>query len=202
MKGPFLLIFLAVASSPTLAQIQHGTIGVVYYTKDKIIVAADSRVLPSFVNASPDDNECKVTTPYGKLVFVSSGAAAYHNGGVAGSVQSWSNIEEIHRAYSTTSLLYSTNYDRIMGTAESIASNWQSLLLEHPDVVIDAARMGNGILTRAIMGGFDNDGTLVIGEVAVSYQEGLSTIQFSTNGLSCPKIDLRSWKNRDRRGIC
>ncbi len=95
MKGFCLFVFFAVIGSPTLAQIQHGTVAVVYYTEDKIIMAADSRGLLLTQNAQPDDSVCKIAAPYGKMLFVSSHAVAYKSGGLFDLVQPWSNVDEI-----------------------------------------------------------------------------------------------------------
>jgi hypothetical protein len=185
MRRLSFLILFAVAGSPPFAQVRHGTIGVVYYTDDKIIVAADSRALIS-VDSHSEDKECKIATPSGKLVFVSSGASEFYKVGA----QLWSNIEEIHEAYNAAWPLYSNNYDRIEDTAiqwgKSISSKWQSLLPEYSDMVINAARDGKGVLTRAIIGGFDDDRKPVIGQIIVSYNEGDSTVQFDAGRITCP----------------
>jgi hypothetical protein len=191
MKRFFLFALFAVIGSPTIAQIQYGTVGVVYYTKDKIVMAADSR---GFIvgNTTPDDSVCKIAAPYGKMVFVSSHAMAYRNLGYFDFVQPWSNIEEIHRAYDTASPLFSTNHDRIVGTAieraKSISSHFQSMLLWHPEKVIDVARKGNGVLTRAMIGGFDDNGALILLQAIITFQESvLANVSSTVQILDCPR---------------
>ncbi len=81
MKAFGLLIVALIVSSPTLAQINHGTVGVIYFTKDKIIIAADSRSI-AIGNAPPSDSVCKIAAPHGKIVFVSAQGFSYDNAGL------------------------------------------------------------------------------------------------------------------------
>lgn len=189
MKALFMLSLFTILCSPTHAQIQYGTIGVVYFTKDKVVVAADSRGLVG--NTPPDDTVCKIATPHGQIVFVSSHAMGYRNSGLD-LVKPWSNVEEIHQAYDTASLLYSSRHDRIIGSAiewgKSISSHFQSMLLWHSEQVIEVARTGNGILTRAMIGGVNDDGSLLLVETIITFQEGV--LQYPspiTHTLECPK---------------
>jgi hypothetical protein len=190
MKGLFLFIFLAVHSSATLAQIQYGTVGVAYYTKDKIVMAADSRSL-IVGDTTPDDSVCKIAAPYGQVIFVSSNVSGYKNGGFGDFVQSWSNIEEIHQAYSMASFLPSTNHDQLMGTAiqwaNLITSHFQSLLLWHPEKISQAIGE-NGVLTIAEIGGLNSDGALILLQVRILYGKGLTPISYEIGQVTeCPK---------------
>jgi hypothetical protein len=190
MKWLFWFGFFAITSSSTLAQLQHGTVGVVYFTKDKVIVAADSRVLVR--GRSPADTACKIATPRGQMVFVSANVMSYTNGGIGDFVDSWSNNDEIHRAYDTASLLYATRHDRIVGTAfewgKSISSHFESLLLSHPEK-IDEIVGKNEVLTIAEIAGLDNDGTFILFQIRIFFKKGVSPAIFPEvrQILDCPK---------------
>lgn len=191
MKGFFWLVFLATSSSPTLAQLQHGTVAVVYFTKDKIIMAADSRELVR--NVPQDDTACKVVAPRGEMVFVSSNYIGYRNAGVGDPVDSWSNNEEIHRAYNTVALSHSSNQSRIVETAlewgKVVSLHFQSLLFLHPEKLNEVVRKGSGVLTIAEMGGLDSDGALIRLETEIKFKEGASPPVFpeTTKFTDCPK---------------
>src|SRR4029077_17580065 len=166
------LALFPIISSPALAQIQHGTVAVIYYSKDKIIMAADSRALNE--NAPPSDSECKVAALYGKIIFVSSGAAVYEKGSRGDRVGSWTNTEENRRAYDAASLLYATSHDRVVGAAtewgKSISSHFQSLFFWHPEKIAFVTQGGSGILTRALIGGLDDSGNLILVQTLVMFK--------------------------------
>jgi hypothetical protein len=65
-------LFFGGVSCPAVAQVRHGSVGVVYFAKDAISIAADSR--ESFVNPTipPEDTGCKVAAFRDQVVFVSS----------------------------------------------------------------------------------------------------------------------------------
>ena len=174
MKWLLPAALLVVICSPTSAQLQHGTVAVVYFTKGKIVVAADSRQLTSG-DAPPDDTVCKIATPHGKLVFVSSGTVGYKSLDDRDSVQSWTNIEEVHRAYDKASLQYSTDYDRFSGTAwewgNSISAHFESLLLANPGSVrADGGK--SGVLTQSFMGWLESDGAPMLLYTRIVFHDG------------------------------
>ena len=192
MKRFLFLALFVIVSFPTLGQIEHGSIAVVYLTNDKIITAADSRGVLSGSGIPPDDSACKIVAPDGRMIFASTGSVGYKNGGSNDFVQSWSNTEEIRRAYSTSSRLYSTNLDRIMGAANEwgrlISWHYQSLILWHPEMVAEKARKEHGVLTVGLFGGLGDDGTLILFQTDVTYQEGfLATASPNTRQVTCPK---------------
>src|ERR1700730_15963232 len=153
--------------SPINAQIQRGTIGVVYFTDEKIIMASDSRGLAANI-MSPDDTICKVGAPDGKFVFVSSGASSYHRASFADPVESWSNLDEINRAYRTVSPNFSSKQEVISQSAKEwvrlLTVDWGTLLRQRPEKVIEAAETENadGALTTAMIGGFGEDGSPIL----------------------------------------
>jgi hypothetical protein len=138
------------ASQATLAQVQYGTIGVVYYGKDKIAIAADSA---GFLNASsPITSECKLAALGGKLLFVNAGASGYRRLRPSSDVvQPWDNIDEARKAYSLAAA--AGNDELPLRTAQIwqqlIAEKWNFLYRIHPERVMDAIRLEHGGLTTA-----------------------------------------------------
>ena len=158
----FLVLCLA---SPAMAQILHGTIAAVYFTKDKIVMAADSRgVLGLGKTPVPDNTECKIATPDGRMMFVSSGLSGYMPIDPRDMIRPWSNVQEIHRAYRNVIGRYGTP----RGHVKEIANEWADLLLSHIRSLYDAnakavvAAQEGGFLTSAILGGVDSAGRLAL----------------------------------------
>jgi hypothetical protein len=184
-------LLLAAAAFSTGAQIRHGTVGVAYFTKDKdkIILAADSRSLrENEPNALPNDSVCKIAAPSGKLVFVSSGISSYDNGGMGDPVQSWSNVDLIHRAYSIASTKPIPTYGHIIETAHKwtnlVSVHLESLRSSHPNDFMDAVKNGHGLLTRAILGGLNDNGILLLSVANVRFQDG--AVVSTSEAIECP----------------
>src|SRR4051812_6663634 len=70
-----LLIVFLISTVPAFAQVTHGTIGVIYFTENKIIMAADSR--GSEANDTFNDNECKIAALGKSLLLVGGGGGGY-----------------------------------------------------------------------------------------------------------------------------
>jgi hypothetical protein len=179
----------AIASCPAFAQIQQGSVAVVYYSEahDKIIMAADSRALWTG-NPVPDNTACKIAAPQGKMLFVSTNFGGWKNGGPKDVVPSWMNVEEIHRAYNTASMLYTAPGARVHGAADEwgklTTSHFQALLQEHPEAVTEFAKKNHGVLTKAFIGGLGNRGTMLLWKTTVSYQQGV--VSYEMHGVGCP----------------
>jgi hypothetical protein len=99
---------------PTFAQIQHGSVGVVYLTKDKIIMAADSRGMLSRDNI-PDNAECKIATPERKIMFLTTGISGYVPDGPASKLRRWSSIDEVNKACRSVTAKYGMGEAMVAG---------------------------------------------------------------------------------------
>lgn len=155
---------------PATSQIMHGTIGVVYYTPDKIVVAAESRLVGGVGSTlAPTNDGCKVTAVKGKVVFVSAGMTRHI--GDAGSV-GWDNNDEIREAYSKVTTAPAR------GNLDEIAKEWSSAVAEKFNT---DARLNPGLFpwltsqmragesfTVAYMGGRDKAGNLSLFFMAVT----------------------------------
>jgi hypothetical protein len=149
---------------PVAAQVEHGTIGVVYFTKEKISVAADSRALYTQIDGRklpPDDTVCKIAALGGNVIFVSTGTMQVRD--IPG-VPDWNNIGMAQLAYGKVRSLHSTARGHIREIADewsrSVSQNFRTLALLHLDLPKQMAP--NGILTDALFGGLDAGGNLVL----------------------------------------
>ena len=79
------------------AQIRSGSIAVFTQSKDRFVIAADSRV--SYVDGPSDDHECKIAAfESNHVVFAVTGAAGYTNRGGGDQMPSWSALAEARSA--------------------------------------------------------------------------------------------------------
>jgi len=161
--GAFLraLVFLLGAAVSASAQITTGTIGVIYYTNDKIIMAADSRGTSS--DGTRTDAECKIAALGNDMIFVSTGVGGYDSGDPRSPTRSWRNADEAHRVYERLS----AGGSRHPSVAE-VASEWSNIIVRNemflyeriPQQVLDAAT--DSVLTEAMFGGTADDGSLLV----------------------------------------
>jgi hypothetical protein len=98
--GAVLLILIVYDSA--LSQIDSGTIAVMYYTPEKIIIAADSRekVVGNDGRTTHRDDECKLSSLGNKIAFVASGFSGYDKKGPGDKLSTWRASAEAHQAYS------------------------------------------------------------------------------------------------------
>jgi hypothetical protein len=161
------LMLLSLAAIPAAhAQIRRGSVGVVYYTDEKIVMAADSRGTYANADLPADDTVCKIAAPHEAILSVYAGASDYQSAKPFDLAPSWSANDEIHEAYDAASLRYSKKRDRLEATASewarSMISQFEIINLGHPFVVAEVARKQNGLLGEAMFGGVDDDGKLLL----------------------------------------
>jgi hypothetical protein len=160
-------LLLTSARAAFCQQVHHGTVGVIYFTDDKIVMAADSRDTQVLYGQTltPIDSACKVASLGGEALFVSSGATGYsHNAGIEHDpVPEWKNIDEAHRAYAEIFNKFGT----ARGHVEDIANEWGSLAAYrfnylntfHPEIIREAQQFqtlgADGAITGAMFGGLD-----------------------------------------------
>jgi hypothetical protein len=58
-------------------QVQHGTVVVIFFSRDRVVLAADSRVTYSGAAARHEDNQCKVSDLGHETIFAASGFTRY-----------------------------------------------------------------------------------------------------------------------------
>ena len=177
-------------------QVRDGSVGVVYYSDDKLVMAADSRGTTTD-GIVPTNTECKVAAFNNKLVFVSTGAVEYGRNEririIPDIVQPWSNVDEARNAFSSATLTSNLVYNTALRWGNAVAGHWNFLHLFNPDKVRAAvARNGalTGSLTVALFGGIDGDGRLRLVETTVDFNDfALVPITATTKPVSC----IQSW---------
>ena len=139
------LVLFAIVSHPSMAQITFGTVIILNFTKDKLIVAADSR---GSRLGKADDLQCKLTQFHHRLLFTSSGAVGYHSPSPA--IAGWHN-DTVARVVVRAAV--KQNHGKInMATisddwTKTIVQKWQIQLGIDREHVIQAAEGGHGALT-------------------------------------------------------
>ncbi len=196
LVGPLILILCA--QIPALAQIEQGTIAVVYYTPEKVIIAVDSRemLVGDDGRITHRDDECKIAALGDKMAFVAAGLAGYDNSGPKDKLLTWRNSGEAHQAYFDVVARSKDNMNRPI--VWSVASRWGELVRSRveelyeaqPNKVIDNAV--KGLLTSAVFSGLNADASIVVLLVQITVGEkGIEVVgpkQITTN--TCPPCGI------------
>jgi hypothetical protein len=146
--GKSILIVLACLTHQAYSQIRTGTVVVIHYTANKIIVAADSRQTAVFFfpNIPPDDTECKVAAFRHQLIFATAGAETSKLGPIAG----WSNINVVREALHKTPDGDIDLEKLVKAWGELVAEDWKFLFAIDPNYVRRIAEHGHGLLTEGV----------------------------------------------------
>jgi hypothetical protein len=146
---------------PAKSQVQHGSVGVVYFTKDKIVMAADSRQTRSgAAGVSPTDDGCKVTALDGNIIFVSTNIVRFLGGP---RVSGWDNDSMIRAVYSKVKSVNSGARGHLAEIAkewsDSVAAKFNAVASLEPGIFRQmTSDIGAGAFTVAYMGGLDGAG--------------------------------------------
>ena len=145
------LAFLVLAGGLSNAQVGHGTVVILDFFKDKLAIAADSRI--TFNDRPPDDSFCKIRVFRHRIVFAQMGSIGYIRGSndpfpgwynapvAARAVRERGNpdkdpdveIKDVSSVWATTLALY-----------------WNRALKTNPEVVYRTAKPGGDIITEAV----------------------------------------------------
>lgn len=112
------LLLFAASAIPAYAQIDSGTVIIVGYSKDKVVVAADSRVTHS--EGTSDDDTCKIAVLSDNFIFAVAGIAAYRN------VNPWNAVNEAKGAFSTVK----TSPADDVGFVQRVGLKWGRLVAD------------------------------------------------------------------------
>jgi hypothetical protein len=181
--GVKVLLIALLIGNLALAQTRKGTIGVIYYTEDKIAAAIDSRAIAEIGPAS--DLECKVAT-IDKQVLVMLAGVEVHTDATRN--VNWSGMEEARRAYKTISSQETPAEGRTAQTAAWWASVMLTNVTEWNGVSPSAVRANveNGTLIRAFFGGRDQKGSLVLWQVRITYESArMNPLDRIVEKISC-----------------
>jgi hypothetical protein len=141
------------------AQIQHGTIALILFDDDKIIMAADSRGNSGGANPNNRDDECKIAVFEDKVIYVSAGFVAFKSNVPQG--PSWTNMDEARKAYSTVLERFGSIQGHTSDTAEEFADRLgQNFSLIAADRDLRALALREEVLTEAFFAGVSATGSL------------------------------------------
>jgi hypothetical protein len=147
------LLAVALSSQVAHAQVNSGTSVLLNFTKDKLIVAADSRGRYGNGDRPPNDFYCKISTFSHKIVFANIGTAAYGKNPFY-PVDGWNNTTVAHDAVQTAKVGHGDGQTHIHDIAfrwgTILVRNWSSLHTWRPNVVRKLAEEANGVLTAAV----------------------------------------------------
>lgn len=143
-----LLVITVLAGGASAAQVGSGTIVILDSTKDKLVVAADSRL--TFDDRPPEDTQCKIQVFGHRIVFTEMGAIAYTNSGTG-----WFNPLLARRAVREMGSLEKDPDTEIKDIASiwanSLAALWQSAYRRDREAVTRAiANSHNGPITGGV----------------------------------------------------
>jgi hypothetical protein len=190
MKVRFIILAISFSA---LAQIQHGSIGVVYLTDDEVVMAADSR---GTIGGSHFDDQCKINALDGKILFVSTGNVVTYSNQVAnplGSVPSWNNYAEVRASYERIIQQFSTAAthmtDIAIDYASDLRSKWAGAAIYNRAFVSNAAAVqGGNRLTAAFFAGYDGSGKARVAQVLITFNERdlLNPVGMEVGLITCP----------------
>ncbi|HVI08993.1 MAG TPA: hypothetical protein VND65_11955 [Candidatus Binatia bacterium] len=150
LKTCLLFVVLATGLSAA-AQAGHGTIVILDFAKDRMAIAADSRI--TFNDKPPDDSFCKIRVYRHRIVFAQMGSIGYIRGS-NDPFPGWYNAPLAARAVREMGNPDKNPDDEIMDIsgiwARSIALYWNRALQTNPDVVYRTAKPGGDIITGAV----------------------------------------------------
>jgi hypothetical protein len=154
LRGVELAIWFAVLSAPTAyPQVISGTVIIINSSKDKLVVAADSRGVYSDHDRPPDDSQCKLATFDHDVLFATGGNAAVLGNSTNDPVGDWRNIDVAGIAVSSVDgTLQGGERIHAIGLrwAELLVEKWADFYLRHPLEVTRIAERNNGIFTYGL----------------------------------------------------
>jgi len=142
-------------------QIGTGTVLLIYFSKDEVTVAADSRVTAS--DGTHGDDECKISTFGSKFAFTMAGVAHRNKGSTN---QAWNAHAIARRAWEANA---PKHLDDAIGLAVAAEQSWtKEMKSVYSDPVIiklvrSKMKVGDDpVLATAVFIATDNKGTLVV----------------------------------------
>jgi len=164
-----LLIFCLI--DPATAQVEHGSIGVVYFTQEKIAAAADSRGI--LAKREIDDSICKIAALGGNIIFVSTGIV--RSFGLAPLVPDWDNIEAAREALAKISGQNPKMRPNIAKIANewigTMEANFNIMARQKPDLFSQYSPQKPESFTVGLLGGLDADGVLALFQMKIDISD-------------------------------
>jgi hypothetical protein len=120
------LALITLMAYPTFAQVSSGTSIILNFTKDEIVVAADSRSVNDD-GSVPDNSYCKIAEIRHQFIFTSAGRVRYKKVNPADTIEGWNNTDAARNA-----LQNATKGMNIDDTyMEGVAAYWGAVIKGH-----------------------------------------------------------------------
>jgi len=182
----FLIIFLALAASLSAkARLKHGTIVVFGVSRNKVIVAADSRGLEE--GKPPDDHVCKISSLGGQILFTGSGIG--RNEHTVLKTRNWSVFEEADRAFRKIPKSSSQSGNLVDKVSDAwlaaMKPKYAGLLKSDPTQLLDES---GEVLFAAVFVAFDARGRLDARQINVTFRRS-----DEESGIFTPVVDGSHW---------
>jgi hypothetical protein len=145
------LTFIILATSLSAAQSGHGTIIILDFSKDKLAIAADSRITHD--DSPPDDSFCKIEVFQHRIVFTQMGSIGYKRGSLD-PFPGWYNADVARRSVTAMA-----NPDKDPDVEiKDVASIWATTLAEYWNAayrsnregVLQISKAGAGLITASV----------------------------------------------------
>jgi hypothetical protein len=170
-----LFIVVMLLASAAFAQITSGTIIILNFTKDRLVIAADSRGVNTDTWV-PHDNECKIAEVDHRLIFTSVGNARRGRSSGLDRVNGWDNAETTRVAFRSVRLLPTEEAQTrtiAKAWADTIAAHWQSLYQSEPDKVTRVLSKNGGLTVGAFAEA--NKGTIYFRAAQIRFDRSRAT---------------------------
>lgn len=140
---------------------RHGTVVVIYFSNEKVVLAADSRLTFSGGSHGYEDVQCKVSDLGQSVIFVGSGVSGFN----FGPGQLTDPFDTYKTALSTSRSLKSGTTDRAKATAEGWARQVKVALDEqlarHPQEIMSSLHGHSRLLASGVFAGISPGGLTV-----------------------------------------
>jgi hypothetical protein len=145
------LFVVAFIPNAALSQISSGTVIVINFTKDKVVVAADSGVISGVSGKQAENTECKISTFGHRFVFASAGALRHSRLSNADPTEGWDSFDIAREGFKATQTGSSRSADVQL---DGMANYWAQEVVNHlvnayfyfPDQILNFAKKYDGKL--------------------------------------------------------
>ena len=186
-KPIILLVFGLLLTAPAWSQVRSGSIVVLGRSRQRVVLAADSRV--NLGGEKYEDSACKITVLSGKLIFAATGIVGDSSYLLPQGLR-FDATEEARRVFLRYSQAPENFFD--LGTVGTLASNWGTAMAKHFRAAAEASpaslqewrkrvdRSRDSPFIVGVFAGLESDGEISVYSVNVDYvkpREGLASAE-------------------------
>lgn len=174
-------LLLMIANSPVFGKPVHGTIAVVKYEKQRLIMAADSRHnFRDGAGSYNSDTACKIAALGEHAAFVSSGFVGYDNAGPQDQIATWRAIDDARSYFAQIVEKRGKWKDEYLEElAMSIGSSLVTRVTElarYAPITVHRAAVGNLLTTALLATSRGKNITVVVVQVGVDEHQRVQLI--------------------------